>query len=226
MYNIRKARASDIADIVKIHQISFPEAFLTLLGKSGLSSYYTFFLQHPYGMLFVCETQGHVVGFVSGWEKGATYQQPLVQKYGHVFALALAKACVLHPKYSWSLIKPRINVLKHYLRQWLKKRGSTEQHRTSDVTQTTAPVIMRHEPGNASLLSIGVLPAHRGRSVAQMLNDAFIRECHERGVLEVLLTVHADNGRARAFYEKQGWQVLKENNESVCYNQILTTAKL
>jgi ribosomal protein S18 acetylase RimI-like enzyme len=72
-------------------------------------------------------------------------------------------------------------------------------------------------PSNAPLLSIAVLPEHRGHGAANMLIEQFVNNCCKNGVGRVTLTVKVNNGRARAFYEKCGWLMTRQDDSVAHY---------
>lgn len=54
--------------------------------------------------------------------------------------------------------------------------------------------------------TIAVAPSHRRRGVGTMLMSALIDEAARRTTGELLLEVRADNGAARGFYERHGFE--------------------
>jgi ribosomal protein S18 acetylase RimI-like enzyme len=216
MYQTRRAQIADIPVIVQIHSVSFAASFLTQLGARGLAAYYRFFIAHPLGICYVAECEQQVVGFVSGWEQGATYQLPLVRASGPRFALALAAALARHPLRMGRLIGPRLPLAARVLAALpgylLRRRGPRpDAPAPVDAAAAEAP------PINASLLSIAVLPGHRGTPAASMLHADFRDECLRRGAPEIALTVAQSNRRAQAFYEKSGWHMTRSDATTLHY---------
>lgn len=60
-------------------------------------------------------------------------------------------------------------------------------------------------PGTLRLWQLFVRPAWQGRSVASALLDAAVAEARRRGFGRLTLWTPHDHGRARAFYEREGW---------------------
>jgi len=54
-------------------------------------------------------------------------------------------------------------------------------------------------------LGMGIIPAYRGQGVGRRLIDATLRAARDVGIERVELSVHADNSRAIALYEKVGF---------------------
>ena len=223
MYTVRKATLSDVERVAYIHGMCFPKEFLTLLDKAGLSAYYRFFIENPLGLCFVAEMEGNVVGFVTGWEKGSTYQRPLLRLYGATFAASLLKSSFKHPRRACPLVQARLRVLAQFASEWLslfaksKIRGKEGNPSPAAEGQSNESRVV-----NASLLSIAVLPEHRGTTAATRLNAAFVEECCRRQVSEILLTVHVENLRARSYYEKNGWQLFRQDGQSAHYKLSLS----
>jgi RimJ/RimL family protein N-acetyltransferase len=55
---------------------------------------------------------------------------------------------------------------------------------------------------HSAVLGIGLLPACRGRGNGFALIDATINDARSRGIVRIEITVHADNARAIALYNK------------------------
>lgn len=68
--------------------------------------------------------------------------------------------------------------------------------------------IIRHSRpihAHAGVLGMGLLPAHRGRGYGRKLLETTLRAAVLAGFSRVELTVHADNPRAVALYERVGF---------------------
>ncbi len=58
---------------------------------------------------------------------------------------------------------------------------------------------------HAGKLGMGIIPAYRGKGLGRRLLEAALRAARETGIERVELSVHADNHRAIALYEKVGF---------------------
>jgi ribosomal-protein-alanine N-acetyltransferase len=58
----------------------------------------------------------------------------------------------------------------------------------------------------AELVSVAVDPAARGRGAASALMESTLRRLRRRGIARIGLVVKATNDRARAFYERYGFE--------------------
>lgn len=82
--------------------------------------------------------------------------------------------------------------------------------------------IIRHffpSHAHAGKLGMGIIPAYRGKGLGRQLIDTTVRAAHEAGIERIELSVHADNGRAIALYEKVGFVREGFARKSVCIDQ-------
>ena len=63
------------------------------------------------------------------------------------------------------------------------------------------------EEGAGEIYRLFVAPERWGEGVGQALMARALEQLRASGLLEALLWVHADNPRARRFYEAGGWQL-------------------
>lgn len=72
------------------------------------------------------------------------------------------------------------------------------------------PMKLPVEPNGPALLldQLYVLKGHHGTGIAQALMDWALMEARSRGAQELYLTVFIDNHRARAFYDRYGFEAV------------------
>jgi RimJ/RimL family protein N-acetyltransferase len=58
---------------------------------------------------------------------------------------------------------------------------------------------------HAGKLGMGIVPAYRGQGLGRRLIEATLQAARDAGMERIELSVHADNGRAIALYEKVGF---------------------
>lgn len=75
------------------------------------------------------------------------------------------------------------------------------------------------QDGEGDLLSICVLPEYRGSGAAAPLINQFEEGLAERSIYTYYLSVYKTNDRAKAFYEKMGFQVFHEGGDSIKYKK-------
>lgn len=72
-----------------------------------------------------------------------------------------------------------------------------------------------HEPDVAELLQLYLHPGAFGTGVAQALHDEVLDRFRSDGFREALLDVEVGNGRARRFYERNGWRPIEGTEKDV-----------
>ena len=72
------------------------------------------------------------------------------------------------------------------------------------------PMKLPIEPNGPAILldQLYVLKGHHGTGIAHALMDWALEEARSRGAEELYLTVYVDNRRARAFYDRYGFEVV------------------
>jgi ribosomal-protein-alanine N-acetyltransferase len=60
----------------------------------------------------------------------------------------------------------------------------------------------------ADVMTVAAVPAAQGRGIGRMLLDELVRRATARGAAAILLEVRADNGPARALYDRLGFEVI------------------
>jgi len=70
------------------------------------------------------------------------------------------------------------------------------------------------DPQLAHLWQLFVAPSYWGGGVATTLHDAAIRAAAGRGFTHMRLFTPADHGRARRFYEREGWTFANRGRDS------------
>ena len=192
---IRPAIKEDMPAVSNVHMICFSDYFLTKLGQSLLVQYYRIFLE-DHQLFYVAEADGKIVGFCMGYYAGSRSRERFIQ----LCKFPLMGRCIrLMIRFDRDTIKRVSELAKEkLLPQKTTRRGETPQ--------TTFC--------QADLLSIGVLPEFRGTSVAEDLVAAFEKCMKKNGVSRYGLSVKEENGRARAFYEKQGFQTFSRSGDS------------
>jgi GNAT superfamily N-acetyltransferase len=176
---IREAVASDIAQIVRVHGMAFPDSFLTRLGPQFLKGYYRLVLEYEGGILLVDEADSRVLGFAAGFRKPALFYSRTRQQRG-VLVIAVLIGMLRRP---W--LAPR--VLTGYLR----------------VRASGNPDI---DPTWCELSSLAVDPGQSTRGIGSDLVAAFLRRAWEAGASRVCLTTDATgNEGVNRFYRKRGF---------------------
>jgi len=178
---IRSATVSDLQSIVKTHEESFPDFFLTKMGSKFLKEMYSGYLSHPSCILLVALEEEEVLGFVSGTTSPNIFFSQLRRKRAIYFLAYSLPALFRHP---FLVVKKLFSAMFY---------------------QGDNPAELK----NAALLSsIGVKLIAQGKSVGKNLLDSFEREAFSRGVEFIYLTTDKlDNKYVNQFYGKNGYIV-------------------
>ena len=70
------------------------------------------------------------------------------------------------------------------------------------------------DPALGHVMQLFVRRAHWGRGVATSLHEAMVEQAPPRGYAELPLFTPLEHGRARRFYEREGWRALREWHDS------------
>jgi ribosomal protein S18 acetylase RimI-like enzyme len=171
------------------------------MGHRFLVEYYRCYLQPRRALAYVAvdRARGDVLGFVVGAEDvGAFYGEAFSR---HLWRLAWAAVVsTLRCPALLAEVWQRRGAITGPLAGRLLKRSRSPRH--CEIAPDLPP---------ASLTSIGVVPAARGRGVAKALMGAFLDELRRRTIEAVKLGVLADNVAACTFYERYGWSCACEH---------------
>ena len=178
---IRKAQPEDLGDIVRIHMSGFEGFFLSSLGPSFLTTFYSDFLTDENGCSLVCVEDGRTVGFAVGVVDPSAYFKRTFRKRWPRLVLGSLGRVVKNPAVLMKLARRALTY------------PSSSSHGGSD---------------SALLSSIAVLPEFHNRKIGERLLDAFLEESAEMGAKEVVLTTDRHrNDKVIAFYKKMGFDV-------------------
>lgn len=197
-YQTEPMRPGDIDAVAQVHVASFGTAtsFLASMGVPFLRHYFRAFLDDPQGCALVCRERqgGPVVGFVCGSESVANHYRVFLQRRALPSLPAIVGRAARDPAMAKAIAA----------RVWRVARLMAKRGVGSKPRSATAPATSALPP--ASLMTIGVDPAHRRRGIGELLVRAFMDELTRRGVEQVKLGVRDENATARSLYERLGWR--------------------
>jgi ribosomal protein S18 acetylase RimI-like enzyme len=181
MVNIREARSSALAQIVSIHERTFPGFLLTMLGSTFLRTYYEIALENMGTLALIAqEGEGSTVGFLIGYVAPQEFYALLNRRRWRLASKAIS-AVMRSPK-----LLPRV------FGNMRRMSGAAKPSSTSRL--------------GAELASIGVLPAASGKGVGKALVLAFAQRAVALRAEYVYLTTDAENnGKVNSFYQKLGF---------------------
>ena len=170
---------SDLNEVVQLHIRSFPDFFLTSLGKGFLFELYRDFLSDESAICKVIEHNGHISGFAVGNMNPGEFFRKVLWRKGHLFVYYSLKALIRNP-----------GPVSRKLFFALRYRGEQPDKIT-----------------NAALLSsIGVDPVYGKSGFGSMLIRAFCDEAFTKGAGAVYLTTDKiNNDPVNTFYVKNGF---------------------
>lgn len=187
---IRTARSADIRQIAELHQQAFTGFFLTQLGISFLSRYYSIVHEYNKGILLIAEThEGQIIGFVAGF---------------------------LDPNRFYSLMKARRLELALAILPSLLRRPSILFRILSNYhdVSSSGKGEMLSQCRWCELSSVAIDPEHSGKGIGKDLVNALIVEAEKLGA--TLVYLHTDairNNRTNDFYQKIGFILHAESTK-------------
>jgi colanic acid biosynthesis glycosyl transferase WcaI len=178
---LEPAVSGDIAAIVELHKLSFPQFFMTALGDRFLAAYYRTVLAYPGRIFYVVRQDRAVAGFAAGFVSPANF-----------YSLLHSRRVELAIDAGWGLLhNPKL--LVRLVRGALRVRSSA---RASDY--------------DCELSSIGVHPDLAGHGIGKLLLGRFISEAAGRDVKTIVLSTDArKNEHVNLFYRNRGFTVTR-----------------
>jgi asparagine synthase (glutamine-hydrolysing) len=183
-FRVEPLRPEDARAMAQVHLRAFPTSLRSRLGAGFLERFYGEFCRHAYDYGFVA--------YEAGSDRMAAFVVGTSRSRAHRLAFLLRRT----PYLSWRvgeryLSDPEVRRLVRFAMGGGPGRGAARPSETCPVR----------------LLSIAVDPDFQGSGAAKAVADAFEAKLRAAGHHRVGLSVHADNPRAIAFYEKTGWSV-------------------
>ena len=161
--NLRIASSLDIPDIVNIHQLAFPNFYLTNMGTGFLKAYYSSVLAYPNHIVLVVSMNNQVLGFVVGFKNPMLFyvffKSRRFQYLWHIF-LALVK-------------KPSL-----ILRTFTNTRRISDRYEASDDIELSSIAVHPDARGIGSILLKAFLRAAQDQCATNVVltTDAYDNE--------------------------------------------------
>lgn len=192
---VRNATREDLPEIASVHMNCFPDYFSSKVGKNLLVKFYAEYLENFPDLFVVArdEDENKIIGFANGYILGKDIQKGFVKKNVVKIAFRVLLKLICLDKTTWRRV---CNTIK-------KPKPPKGKKPVKD--------------GMGDLLSICVLDEYRGCGASRKLVEMFEEGLKRNDRYEYVLTVFPDNVRARAFYEKCGFQIYYETVEDVKY---------
>ena len=178
---VRTIEEADLNEVVQLHIKSFPDFFLTRLGKKFLHELYKDFFLDDSTIFKIVQHEGHIKGFVIGTLNPDELFKKMLFQNGHKFLFFAVKGLIKNPLF-----------VSRKLLYALQYRGERPE-----------------KTKNAALLSsIGVDPEFAKNGYGTILIKAFCEEAFTKNADAVYLTTDLTrNDPVNNFYVKNGFQI-------------------
>lgn len=178
--------ADRVRDAARLHRAAFARSMNTRLGDGYVRALIDWFRRQSETIAFVAlDADRRAVGYVLGAPLGYTRAMNKALLAPASIGLMLHPGLLFDGEFRKTLVRRVAGLV----------RGDTPR---TDEPKLPPPVM--------SLVGIGVDPASQGRGIGRLLLAEFERRAAAQSAVSLRLTVYADNGAARALYEKGGWQ--------------------
>jgi len=206
-FSVMPAKIQHLESLVDCHIRSFPESFMTALGKRFIRCFYQFCIEADHILLVAVDGDGCVIGCVCGGPSDLT--QAFNRKYllRHIHTV-LGRA-VINRRVRRGLW-PHIKAFGRRIMRIGRRRADKQP---DSNTQPSAPC--------ASLLSICTDPRARGMGVAGRLIESFEQQSIHRHYGSIRLSAHSDNTAAVHLYKKRGYDIVRETHGGVYFQKHL-----
>ncbi|MEJ5946523.1 GNAT family N-acetyltransferase [Pseudokineococcus basanitobsidens] len=197
---VRPATASDLPRTARWQVLHLPHGFFPSLGTRFVRRWHATHLGGRHGVALVAEldagARGRVpVGFLVGATDQVAHVREVVAHHRGPLALAAALALLRRPRTAARFARTR---LRPYARRLL---GRDSPGTADDAGAAEGAV--------AVVAAVVVAPAARGAGVGEALLAAFADAARGAGTEVAELVTRADSGAA-AFYERLGWERVRE----------------
>lgn len=181
--HIRNIEKGDIPALVRVHEQSFQQFFLTELGSNFLAHFYHTLNKHSLGVLTGIFEGDQMIGFAAATKLSAGFYKKLVMSFPLVYGLEAIKLLFTNQK-----------ALKRLIQNLTKKNENYAD-----------------DGRYAELLSIAVLPEKQGLGAGKQLLSDLENRLSNEGVSQLALTTDMhDNEKTVSFYEGLQYQILYE----------------
>ena len=170
--------------IAQIHQVAFPDFFLTQLGISFLTTLYKGYIEDQLSGLIVAENENNeqILGFIAYSEDYSRFYSELKRKHLLKFAICSLGAAIRHP----SFIKRLLGAFKK------------------------SEAVKRPEK-YVELASIGVLKSVQGEGIGKKLIDYLVSNVDFQKYDYINLETDAvNNDKVNSFYKNNGFKLHRE----------------
>jgi ribosomal protein S18 acetylase RimI-like enzyme len=181
--HIRKIEKSDIPALVKVHEESFKNFFLTELGSAFLANFYWTLSRHSNGVLTGIFEGEQLIGFAAATRLSSGFYKKLIMSFPFIYGFETLK-----------LVFKNIRALKRLIQNLTKKNDNIQD-----------------DGQYAELLSIAVLPSKQGFGAGKKLLLDLENRLINEGVSRLALTTDKfENEKTVSFYQGLQYKMLYE----------------
>lgn len=202
----KNATLEDLKSIVKVHKKCFKNSFSSKIGNYLLKKYYLLYLDHYPNLFYVAKEDQEVVGFCMGYLCNDHYlTKTFIRHYKIPMFLRCVFLTLIFNKQMWNKIF-----------NFFKKKKSKYEIIDNDFSN-----VNKKEIGD--LLSICVLESYRGKGISYKLMDLFCYTLKGLNISYCVLTVNVENTHALSFYNRNGFELYKKNNDHYILKKMLNS---
>jgi len=203
-----KSQLIDIPDIVGCHKDAFRDALSTKLGSSFISKMMEWYITSDRGVLYhVMDDEGEMVGYCGGI---ITRKPGLLGAVSSISQYAFNVFLISYLRSPWLFFHvENLKKFPHIIKNMLIKFGFKKKviRVSSEEEEDFQPFI--------GLVVIGVKNKYHGLGYGSFLLQEFERVAREDGnIRRIQLSVKASNRKAIKSYLRNGWQVLKKDDQT------------
>ncbi len=205
MYQLTKSSKQDIKQIAHCQMQCFEKSFSTRLGFAYMVKSLEWFLAGDNRFLLQVSSDESVVGYCGGFiSKG-----PGDGSTSGMMQYAMREAAIgMLKRPGLFFCKEIIPFYPLIFRNVFRKIFSSQKKQEAPASPGALASLRQ------GLVVIGVLPAHRGKGVFELLMNGFEKEAQSRDIHKLGLSVKKENLRAIQAYKKCGWGVGNELTDS------------
>lgn len=189
--------AEDVVATSEIHVRELPHGYFVELGPRFLAAYHRSFVESPHAVAAVATLDDRIAGFLVGTLRTRAHYGHVVRRHGPVLALYGLLGLLRHPRALGHLVRHRLRRYARTLARYARP-GS----RDGDPGGGRGPV--------AVLTHVAVLAAASGHGLGAELVDHFVEAVRRSGVPEIRLVTLVGHDGAAEFYERLGFERLRE----------------
>jgi len=202
---IQKSQLSDLPEIVRCHKDAFPDALSSKQGTPFISKMMEWYITSDRGVLFhVCDDQGEMAGYCGGI---ITRKPGLLGAVSSISQYAFNDFLKSYLRKPWLLFHiENLKKFPYIVKNLLIKFGLRKREiLVSDKENADFQPFM-------GLVVIGVKNKYHGKGYGSILLQEFERLAKEDGgIKRIQLSVKASNNKAIKSYQRNGWQVSKQD---------------